>query len=501
MPDLLKILLPEIILATMACALFLLGCVKNPTTRRTSGILALGALLLAFMIEVSAQTVYVDSVKSLKIDFFSHVFRLISLAMASVLCLLGFPTNADSTGNSAMHYGSDAGEFFGFMLLSVAGLTLLSAANDLIMFFLALELISIPTYIMVSMSRLSPLAQEAGLKYFYLGALSAAGLLLGFSYLFGATGSISFPDIQARLMSGVSPMALFGCVLIILALAFKMSAFPMHFYVGDVYEGAATPVTAFLAFVPKAGGLFGVIKLLYLMGGDHFAVPMQVQKLLWVLAICTMSIGNALALMQSNVKRLLAYSSVAHSGYLLVGVVSLAGAPAEALHGVLFYLMAYGLMNIAVFGALMLLPSRDGAGSAETFEDIAGQGRAYLPIGLAVAVACFSLIGLPLTIGFVGKIFLIKPALLSHNIALVIVLILNAAVSAAYYLRIVGNLFMRAPGYPDLDKHKFPVPIAFAVILAVIGTLALGSIPQATDKAGQFIAEWAVLSPAASVQK
>jgi NADH-quinone oxidoreductase subunit N len=232
-----------------------------------------------------------------------------------------------------------------------------------------------------------------------------------------------------------------------------------------------------------------------------WALPPQVAKLLWVLAVLTMTVGNTLGLLQFNVKRVLAYSSIAHSGYMLVGLATVAWAGSigkvnvldEALQGVLFYLAAYGMMNVAAFGVLMLLPSRDSARraatSAETFEDLAGTGRLHPALGLAMAVACFSLIGIPLTVGFFGKFYLVRPALDVQDKALVWLVVLtmiNAAISAGYYLRIVGAMFLRpAPATAPVEPHPHHIidalPMTLAIVLSVAGVLFFGSIPPATE--------------------
>jgi NADH-quinone oxidoreductase subunit N len=262
-------------------------------------------------------------------------------------------------------------------------------------------------------------------------------------------------------------------------------------------------VTAFLAFVPKAAGFVALLKVLAMVGGPNFQlIPKQIAWLLWALAAITMTVGNVLALLQSiNVKRLLAYSSVAHTGYMLVGAAALAGRSdgtgADALSAILFYLAGYGIMNAAAFGVLMLLPARDNGGetrhsseeAAETFDDIAGQGRRHVGLGLAMAVACFSLIGIPLTVGFIGKLLLILPSLRAGQTILVIILVVNAAISAAYYLRIVATMFLRPAPAPQqegavlitAESLRPQITVKIAVAISVIATLILGSIPQATD--------------------
>ncbi len=457
-------LAPELMLTGIACILFLLGCSNKRSSRQMAPFLALIALVFILIPVFARRNVArIESLDSpVIVDGLAHFIRALTPLVAILLLLLAWPTNREQTGNSALEYGNDGGEFFALFLLSIAGLMLVSVSNDLILLFLALELVSIPTYIMVSISRPLAVAQEAGVKYFFLGALSVALMLFGFSYLFGATGQINMPKIGAVLQQTIADTGnltswqKLGVLLVILGLAFKMAAFPLHFYAGDVYEGAATPVTAFLAFVPKTAGFVALVKILTMVGGNNFSLlPRQMSWLLWALAALTMTAGNVLGLLQSNVKRVLAYSSIAHTGYMLVGAAALSrvvdGKPVgpEALGAILFYLAAYGLMNAAAFGVLMLLPSRDGENSAETFDDLAGQGRRHVGLGLAMAVACFSLIGIPLTVGFVGKLFLIVPALRSGMTLLVIVLVVNAAISAAYYLRIVATLFLRPAPSPE----------------------------------------------------
>jgi NADH-quinone oxidoreductase subunit N len=241
-----------------------------------------------------------------------------------------------------------------------------------------------------------------------------------------------------------------------------------------------------LSFIPKISGMVALIKLLFVAGGGAFAVPSNIIKMLWVLAVLTMTVGNVLGLLQFNVKRVFAYSSIAHSGYMLAGLTALAsawqagqrgfveGLQEQAMVGVLFYLAAYGVMNAAAFGVLMLLPSRTGQGSAETFEDIAGQGRNSPALGLAMAVSCFSLIGLPLTVGFFGKLYLIAPVFRSGNLWLVVIMLINAAISAGYYLKIVATMFLRQEEEAPEAQNLRSLPVSLAVVISAFGTILLG---------------------------
>ncbi len=546
--NLIRAMLPELILTAVACVLFLLGISTKAGARRLAPVLAVAALLVVFGMEVMApdrNATLADQYNTFRVFSFANYVKMLAAGVGVLLVLLAWPTNRDATGNSALEFGADAGEFFGLMLLSIAGVMLVAGANDMILLFLGLELASIPTYILVSISRPLPVAQEAGVKYFFLGAMSAAIMLFGFSYLYGTTGTTSLHEIAVRInqagnaaggtsSSDVAPIVLsswqqLAVVMLIAGFAFKIAAVPLHFYAGDVYQGAATPITAFLSFVPKTSGMVALIKLLFVVSGGSWESPEFVQKLLWIMAVLTMTAGNVLGLLQFNVKRVLAYSSIAHTGYMLVGLTAYAMSGTgtvkqSSLQGVMFYLASYGIMNAGAFGVLMLLPARTAgpfrssptplpATSAETYEDLAGTGRRNVGLGLAMAVCCFSLIGLPLTVGFFGKLFLIRPALAAAEgahrtwmIWLVVITMVNAAISAAYYLRIVATMFLRpeptdlsaedepsasaaAVGDRAIDYRSLatdsrvatPMPIAVAIGLSVFGTLLFGALPPATQ--------------------
>jgi NADH-quinone oxidoreductase subunit N len=537
-------MLPELVLIAVACVLFLLGVSNRPPVRRLAATLALLSLVALFVYQVlqvvnmPAADTLADPWNTVPVGAFARYVKLLTLGIGAILVLLAWPTNAQATGSPSMDVGTDTGEFFGLMLLSIAGVLMVAGANDIMLLFLAIELASIPTYIMVSISRPLPVAQEAGVKYFFLGAMAAAVMLFGFSYLYGTTGQIHLDQILAvfrRQNFELSNWQLLAVLMLLAGFAFKIAAVPLHAYAGDVYTGAATPVTAFLAFIPKTSGMVAIVKVLWACGGGSFAVPHPVYRTLWVIAILTMTVGNVLGLLQSNVKRVLAYSSIAHSGYMLVGLTALvaaAGNPTvqtEALGGVLFYLAAYGVMNAGAFGVLMLLPSREPAyggdvyGSAtttagaplattaETFKDLAGTGRRNVGLGLAMAVCCFSLIGIPLTVGFLGKAFLIWPAFHAGQTTLVVILVINAAISAAYYLRIVAAMFLApaegggggggdgATEAADRGTAFRCAPVTAAVTISVICTLLLGTILPLPTWLSQRVNEAAQLGTPAAV--
>src|SRR5438874_11878284 len=310
MPVLVQAMFPELVLMTAACALLLLGAVRGAATRRVVPVVALLALVFVFGYQLAHDTSaafrpIADEFGTLRVFNFAQYIKLLAAGVGILLILLAWPSNRDATGNAAVDYATEAGEFFGLMLLSISGIFLVAGANDIILLFLGIELASLPTYIMVSISRPIPAAQEAGVKYFFLGALAAAIMLFGFSYLYGTTGQINLDAIGARFRAGTGALAstrldswqTLAVVMLIAGFAFKLAAVPLHFYAGDVYQGAATPVTAFLAFVPKTSGMVALIKVLYVVGGGTFAgrsfnVPPEIVKLLWAIAALTMTAGN-----------------------------------------------------------------------------------------------------------------------------------------------------------------------------------------------------------------
>jgi NADH-quinone oxidoreductase subunit N len=522
MNDLFRAMLPEIVLCAVACVLLLMGVSNKAATRRLAPILAILALIAAGASQLSmigGSALRIDARwDTVRVYEFARYVKLLSSAIGILLVLLAWPSNRDATGGPAHHFGSEAAEFFALMLLSIAGIFIVSGANDIMLLFLCLELASIPTYIMVSISAPRSSAQEAGVKYFFLGAMAAALMLFGFSYLFGTTGTTRLDEIAQRInpLTGLTSWQMLAVVILVLGFAFKMAVVPLHFYAGDVYQGAATPVTAFLSFVPKISGFVALLKILFAVTGGTWHVAPEIATLLWVLAALTMTVGNVLGLVQVNIKRLLAYSSIAHSGYMLVGVTALVSTAnyevqSTALQGILLYLTAYGLMNVAAFGVLILLPGRGGepATSAETFDDLAGVGRRHTLLALAMSVSCFSLIGLPLTVGFFGKFFLILPAWKANLTWLVVILVINAAVSAGYYLRIVAAMFLgsettgprfrQQPAAVSLDQPiHHPTPVLVSVGISMVAVLWFGIVWPATSRLVTRTATAAHVEPAAS---
>ncbi|MCH2149454.1 MAG: NADH-quinone oxidoreductase subunit N [Phycisphaerales bacterium] len=371
---------------------------------------------------------------------------------------------------------SNRGEYYVFFLLSLAGLMLVSTANDLIWLFLALELTSLPTYVMVAMSRNSIRAQEAAMKYFFLGAMSAAMFLYGFALMYGATGTVVLTEMHQvfadqAAQGGISTLGIVGMLLALLGIGFKLAAAPMHLYAADVYEGAAVHVTAFLGFVPKAAGAVAFMLLLSTLGwGDGAMLPAPIAILLWVMAVLTMTLGNVAALLQKSLKRMLAYSSIAHSGYLLIGI--LAG-PGLGYSAVVLYLLIYGLGNTASFAVLSSL-ERSGR-EIESVDDLAGLRHRHPLMAASMAISAGSLLGFPPLLGFWGKLALFIAGVVTGQIVLVLIAALNSAISAWYYLRLVGLPLMGDRNERSDAVESFPVP--WARMTAMVLVIALILLP------------------------
>ena len=396
-------------------------------------------------------------------------------------------------------------EYFSLVLFSLTGLMLCASAGDLIWLFLALELTSLPTYVMVAMSSSRDRAQEAAVKYFYLGALGAATFLYGFVMLYGGTGTLHLATMAEVIAAeGVNPITMAGLLLSILGLAFKIAAVPMHFYTADVYQGAASPVTAFLAFVPKTAGFIalllicGTVGWTFGPGGD--ALPEALRVLLWVMAAVTMTVGNVLAILQNSVKRVLAYSSIAHSGYMLVGVLAGPGDGTFASSGVaavLFYLAAYGIMNTGAFAVIACLERRAADRGepleVEDFDDLRGLWKREPALGIVLAIVTLSLLGFPPLLGFMAKLPLFTAGISAGEIALVVILGVNSAIAAFYYLRIVKAAMIDDPkgeaGSADVPDHHPAYRLRFFTgLCSALGVIGLAIL------AGQLAATTTIAS-------
>lgn len=487
MLDRVAILWPEITLLITVMLLMLTGTSKDKDLRRAGSWIAAMGLFIAFVLAVRMPEP--DTLLPGLAGFVRPAACVVGLLLLLGLGSVDTRYEIEIDGGRRFDpLDATQGEFLCFFLLSLAGLMLCTTASDLIWLFLALEMTSLPTYIMVASGRSRIAAQEAAVKYFFLGAAAAAIFLYGFAMLYGATGSLHLIDIRAALEAqaasgGVSALAILGLTLAIIGISFKIAAVPMHFYTADVYEGAATPVTAFLAFVPKAAGFVVLMLLLSTalhLGEGGQAWPEALRVLLWVLAALTMTVGNALAMWQNRIKRVLAYSSIAHSGYMLVGMVAAMEASGSAADSpttngfaaVLFYLVVYGLTNLGAFLVLACLQRR--GEELETFDDLEGLWDRHGGYATIMALCALSLMGLPPLIGFFAKLFLFTSAIRAGEYTLVIIAGLNSAAAAWYYLRLAGVGWVKRPGTAASEVERSPSGgRRFAAGLSAIAAVAL----------------------------
>jgi NADH-quinone oxidoreductase subunit N len=427
----------------------------------------------------------------LMLDRFSLFFYVVLTLSAFLTVLLA--------GGYLPEHKLDRGEFYPLVLLSTAGAMALSAAGDLLTLFIGLEIMSLGVYAMVAFRRGSPRSVEAAVKYFLLGSFAAAILLYGGALLYGATGKTDLASIgyQLRHMGYSNPTALvqvawdasapllvIGLVLVLVGLAFKVSAIPFHMWTPDAYEGAPTPATTYMAAVVKAAAFAMMLRVLLVAFGDARSASWGSgwPPVVAALAVATMLIGNVIAGRQDSVKRMLAYSSIAHAGYILVGVVAASTVVKEATAGVLFYTLVYAISTVGAFGALMLCGSR--GAEAVSYEDLAGLGKRNPAVALALSFFMLSLAGMPPTAGFFGKLYLFKATIAGDYIGLTIIALVATVIAAYYYLRVLVFMYFREPlqGAPIARPMKSG-HIAFALVLAAILVLALGILPGRTLQA------------------
>lgn len=379
-----------------------------------------------------------------------------------------------------------AGEYHALLLFATFGMMFMSAGNDLVIIFLGLETLSIATYVMAGLRRGDLKSNESAMKYFILGSLASAFLLYGMALVYGATGSTNVTEIAAKLPTANFPaLLLAGGAMMIVGFGFKIAAAPFHVWTPDVYEGAPAPVTGFMAAGPKAAAFASFLRVFVF--GFPMIAGVQAAGYLhesWItvvglIAIATMTLGNVGAIMQNNVKRMLAYSSIAHAGYALVGFLG-AGMAAnvaarnEAVASVSFYMLTYAVTNIGAFAIVTFLGQKNDRRTE--FDDFNGIGFKSPALSFALSLFMLSLLGLPLTAGFIGKVLVFRPALESGNTLLAVVVVaavINTAISAYYYLRMIVVMFFRERT-TDWAEPKLPVAFAAVLIVTVIGVLYLG---------------------------
>ena len=375
--------------------------------------------------------------------------------------------------------GIERGEYYTLMLFSVTGMMLMAQAADLIVVFLALELLSIPLYVLAAFARPNIESEEAGLKYFLLGAFATGFVVYGTALVFGATGTTSiFEIIQKAASSNTSGLLLsIGAALILVGLGFKVAVVPFHMWTPDVYQGAPSAVTAFMSSGAKIAGFAALLRV-FATAFPSLATDMT--GIFWALAALTMILGNVVAIAQTNIKRLLAYSSIAHAGYILMAFVPYGNpdvAPVSIAAG-LFYLVAYAVTNFGAWGVVIALEKSEGRGLE--IADYAGLARKHPALAAAMTIFMLSLIGLPPTLGLVGKIYLFRAVIDGGFYGLAIIGVLTSLISAYYYLRVVVIMYMR-DGEPKTERESF---LDLTTAATALATVVLSLVPQ-------FLFAWA----------
>ena len=459
-----QLLMPELIIA-LTLLIVLVFDLFDSISKSILGWMTIVGSGIALWVSIQmhqAGTVGTQFNDMFKVDNFSLFFNIIFLVSTILVALI------------SMSYLSrddrKQGPYYLLILLATLGMMLMAAGNELIIVFLGLELMSLSLYVLAGYFRDNPASSEAGMKYLLLGAFASAFFLYGIALMYGGAGTTNVPAIaEAITAPNKSPLLLAGMFLLIVGFGFKVAIVPFHQWAPDVYEGAPTTIAAFISAGPKAAGFAAFLRIFM------EALPsLQVEwsSVVIVLAMLTMTVGNVIAIAQTSIKRMLAYSSIAHAGYVLIG---LAAANNDGISSAMLYLLVYCVMNIGAFGAVILAKTQDG--ESLMISDYAGLGLRKPLLAMFMTIMLLSLAGFPPTAGFVGKFYVFKSAVQAGHIWLVIVGAINTAISAFYYLRVVVTMYMREPE-EELSFTAYPSTLVVGLILAAIGVLLIGVLPS-----------------------
>jgi len=457
-------IMPETLLSVVAMALLLVNVLVKSEEKAYLGYLSLAGLMGALYTVPWGEKIGGFGGMVLQ-DNFSSFFTSIFILCAAMTILI-------SDGYFKKE-GCNHGELYPLILFATVGMMFMAKATDLMTVFLGLEVLSVALYILAGFNRDSVKSNEAGLKYFLLGAFSTGFLLYGMALIYGATGTTKIAKIAAlAAQNGAvanNTMFLVGMLLMATGFSFKIAAAPFHMWTPDVYEGAPTPITAFMSAGPKAAGFAAFLRV-FLIALPTLTV--QWSDLLWILAVLTMTIGNIIALSQDNIKRMLAYSSIAHAGYALVGFTA---HNAAGVSGVLFYLLSYTFMNIGAFAIIVMIGKKGEPNN--NVQDYAGFGTKRPVLAMCFSIFLFSLAGIPPTAGFIGKFYLFAGAVQQGYIWLAIIGVLNSAASVYYYLRVMVYMYMKKPD-EEFNWITLSPAIMLCIFIAVVGVLIPGVIPN-----------------------
>jgi NADH-quinone oxidoreductase subunit N len=469
-------ILPELVLSAFGIVVMMLDpLVDEERSQKTLGLIAfVGTLAGLISTWFMAQSPGLAFSSMVRIDTFSVFFTFLVIAIAAVVILTSFEYMAVQRIR--------AGEYYALILFGVVGMVLMSSAIELMMIFIGLEISSISTYILAGFRRSEASSSESSLKYFLLGSFATAFFLYGVALMFGATGSTNIDIIAQKIQSGnVELLVLDAMALMFVGLGFKVAAAPFHVWTPDVYEGAPAPVVGFMSTAPKAAAFAVLLRVVFAINAPGRF------WFLWVAAALSMTLGNLCALVQDNVKRLLAYSSIAHAGYLLVAfAMTSSDSSATGISAAMFYTAAYAAMNVGAFAVVSHFAN---AGERYvTLEDYEGLGRSSPFLAATLTIFLLSLIGIPMTGGFFAKFYVFSAALKANLIWLTLIGVLNSAIGAYYYLRIIVVMYMReARQQVPVSKVSFGLGTALAI--SVFATIYLGVLPNRVLQIAQHSAE------------
>lgn len=469
-------ILPEIILSLFGILVMLLDpLVDEEKSQKTLGFISfVGTVAGLISTWYMAQSPGLAFSNTIRIDSFSIFFSFLVTAIAAVVILSSFEYMAVQRIR--------AGEYYALILFGVVGMVLMSSAIELVMIFIGLEISSISTYILAGFRRNEASSSESSLKYFLLGSFATAFFLYGVALMFGATGSTNIDVIAQKLQLGpVGLLAFVAMALMFVGLGFKVAAAPFHVWTPDVYEGAPAPVVGFMSTAPKAAAFAVLLRIVFAINAPGRF------WFLWVAAALSMTLGNVGALVQDNVKRLLAYSSIAHAGYLLVAfAMTSPDNSANGISAAMFYTAAYAAMNVGAFAVVSHFAN---AGERYvTLEDYEGLGRSSPLLAATLTIFLLSLIGIPITGGFFAKFYVFSAALRANLIWLTLIGVLNSAVGAYYYLRIIVMMYMREPR-KEVPVSRISFGLGTALAISIVATLYLGILPNRVLQIAQHSAQ------------
>lgn len=471
---------PEIVLTAAACLILLADIVTSTQQKRTLAWCTLGTILgvLVLMLFIHAPNTNVFSDMFIA-DGYTTFFRVLFLAAAALTVLISLTYLEDEE--------SQNGEYYALLLFATIGMMMMGGGGDMITIYLGLELMSLSTYVLAGFIRRDSTTTEAAVKYFLMGAFTSGILLYGMALLYGLTGTTNLEGVS-QAVSGLSmdnPALILAVILVVAGFGFKVAAVPFHMWAPDAYEGAPTTVTAFMSSAVKAAAFAGIGRV-FLIG--LLSAAQHWETLWWILAALTMILGNVVAIAQTSLKRMLAYSSISHAGYVLMGVIAASKLQSIGLSSVLFYVFVYTFTTMGTFSMILLISHRGFRG--DNISDFTGLGRSHPMQAMLYVVFFLSLAGIPPTAGFVGKLLVFRAAIEAGFVILAVIGVLTSAIAAYYYFMVIKAMYMdeRTIEVPELSTSR---PLALGLAVMFIATILFGIFPnlllQFVEQSAQFL--------------